>query len=169
MLIFVSLGSLYLLVSVGRSIYRRRNAVPTGAMISAQLTVAEIRSCYEELDDVMQGLHKHLENFHHLLASYEPAEAQRWDEEGAVWRGQWKVLGQRCRFGEIRATRLRKELEEMAEAYEDLGQTQEVYTKELRRFGKDQAPRLDRVRKRMQKIGERIAQSSAAPPGENKP
>jgi hypothetical protein len=168
-LIFVSVGSLYLLVSVGVAIYRRRHAVPASAMVSAPITDQEMRSCYEELDDVMQALQKHLENFHHLLAGYDPAEAQRWAEEGMFWHRQWKVLGQRCRFEEIRATRLRKELEEMATAYQELEETQKIYTNALTQFGNKQAPRLDRIKKRMQTIGERLARSSAAPAGENKP
>jgi hypothetical protein len=168
---FVSLGSIYLLLSVGVSIYRQRHIVLNGAIVSAEITDAELRSCFNELDDVRQGLEKHLEDFHHLLAHYDPAEAQRWADEGTVWQGQWRVLGQRCRFEEIRATHLRKELEEMVAAYNELGQTREIYTKALKRFGTDQAPRLDRIRLRMQKIGEHIATKSSAEvsPGENKP
>ena len=166
-LVFVAVGSAYLLVSVAVSIYRRRHAVPTGATVSAQATDDEIRSCYEELDDVTQGLAKHLENFHHLLAGYDPDQAQTWADEGMVWRGQWRVLGRRCRFDEIRGGKLRKELEEMAAAYEELGATHETYTKELERFGKVQAPRLDRIRKRIQRIGERMAGQVSPPSGEN--
>jgi hypothetical protein len=166
-LVFVALGSAYLLVSVAVSIYRRRHAVPNGALVSAQVTDAEISGCYEELDDVTEGLLKHLENFHHLLAGYDLVEAQRWAEEGQVWQRQWRVLGRRCRFDQIRGGRLRKELEEMAAAYEELGQTQQIYTNALVRFGKDQAPRLDRIRTRMQRIGERLAKQSTAPSGEN--
>lgn len=165
-LLFVSLGSAYLLISVGVSIYRRRHAVPTGERVSVQLTLSEIHGCYEDLDDISQGLQKHLENFHHLLATYSTSEAQRWEDEAAVWRRQWKVLGQRCRFNEIRGARHRKELEEMAAAYDEMGVTEQIYTHALLRFGKDQAPRLDRVRNRLQKIGERLAKSESAPAGD---
>jgi glutathionyl-hydroquinone reductase len=168
---FVTIGSVYLLVSVGVSIYRQRHIVLNGAIVSAEITDAELRSCFDELDDVRQALDRHLEDFHHLLAGYDPAEAQRWADEGTVWQGQWRVLGQRCRFDEIRATHLRKELEEMAAAYNELGQTREIYTKALKRFGTEQAPRLDRIRQRMQMIHERIDRkaSASAAPGENKP
>jgi hypothetical protein len=166
-LVFVILGSAYLLVSVAVSIYRRRHAVPAGAQVSAQATDEEIRSCYEELEDVTTGLAKHLENFHHLLAGYDPEEAQRWSDEGTVWRGQWRVLGKRCRFDEIRGGKLRKELEQMAAVYEELGLTQQIYDNELLRFGRDQAPRLDRIRKRIQRIGERMAGQTTASPGES--
>jgi hypothetical protein len=168
-LLFVSIGSVYMLLSVGVSIYRRRHAVPTGEVVGLPASPSEIGGCFEELDDVMQGLQKHLENFHHLLAGYDPAEAQRWADEGAFWRGQWRVLGARCRFHEIRGVKLRKELEEMAAAYDEMGQIQLIYTNELLRFGRDQAPRLDRIRKRIQRIGERVAGASAALPGESKP
>jgi hypothetical protein len=168
-LAFVTIGSIYMLISVGVSIYRRRHAVPTGAVVSEMVTRSEIAGCYEELDDVMQGLGKYLENFHHLLGHYDPAEAQRWADEGSVWRGQWKVLGARCRFHEIRGVKLRKELEEMAAAYDEMGRIQQVYTNELLRFGRDQAPRLDRIRERIQKIGEKVAGASAAASGETKP
>ena len=100
-LLFILIGSVYLLTSVGVSIYRRRHAVPVGDKVSVQVTDAEIHSCFEELGEVRQGLEKHLEAFHHLLASYDPAEAQRWAEEGNSWHGTWQALGQRCRFGEL--------------------------------------------------------------------
>lgn len=167
-LIFVSVGSAYLLVSVGVSIYRRRNAIPAGEKVSAQMTDAEVGGCYDELRDVTEALRKHLENFHHLLAGYDPAEAQRWADEGAVWRGQWKVLGERCRFAEVRRGRLRKEIEEMAAVHDELGATQKTFTEALKRFGNDQAPRLDRIRRQMERIGARIAKVGA-PTGETKP
>jgi hypothetical protein len=166
-LAFVALGSLYLGASVALSLYHRRNAVPLGEPVSTQLTVEEIRGCYDELDDVTRGLQKHLENFHHLLGSYDAGEAQRWADEGTVWQRQWKVLGKRCRFNEIRGATLRKEFEEMAAAYEELGLIRQSYTNELVRFGKYQAPRLDRIRARIQKTGERIS-ASTAPVGETK-
>jgi hypothetical protein len=166
-LVFVSLGSAYLLVSVAVSIYRRRHAVPIGAPVSANATDGEIQSCYDELDDVTQGLLKHLENFHHLLAGYDPGEAQSWADEGQVWLGQLHVLRTRCRFDQIRGQRLRKELEEMAAVADELDDTQKIYTNALLRFSKDQAPRLDRIRSRIQRIGDRMAKQMAAPPGEN--
>ncbi len=162
-LLSVSLGSAYLLMSIGVSIYRRRHAVPSGDKVSAALTDAEIRGCFDELQgDVTSGLQKHLENFHHLLASTDdPAEAQRWADEGAVWREQWKALGSRCRFDETRRAPLRKELGEMAAVYDELGVTRQIYTQALLRYGKDQAPRLGRIRQRLQKIGERLATPSS--------
>ena len=56
----------------------------------------------------------------------------------------------------------------MAAAHEELGQTHDLYTKAFKRFGVELAPRMDRIRERMKKIGERLAKSSAASPGENK-
>jgi hypothetical protein len=166
-LLFVSLGTAYLLMSVGVSIYRRRNAVPKGERVSEPITLAELRSCFEELEDVTQGLQKHLENFHHLLAGYDPQEAQRWADEGGVWRRQWVVLGRRCRIPGDRGAHLRKELEEVSAAYDELGETHEIYTRELSRFGREQAPRLDRIRQRLTRIGERLSKA-AATAGEQK-
>src|SRR5215510_9947365 len=95
---FVSLGSAYLLVSVGVTIYRRRNAVPAGAPIGAAASTADLEGCVEELADVEQGLERHLQNFHGLLAHYDAPEAQRWYEDQEFWLGQWKAAEQRCRF-----------------------------------------------------------------------
>lgn len=164
-LIFVSLGSGYLLMSVGITIYRQRHAAPTDERVGDAITSSEIQGCFAELDDVTQGLAKHLENFHHLLARYDAGEAQRWAEEGTVWRRQWEGLGKRCRFPEIRGPAFRKEIEEMATAYAELGETHQIYTKSLRQFGRDQAPRLDRVRERLGRIGERLSRMGA-PTGE---
>ncbi len=167
-LVVVSLGSVYLLASVGVSIYRRRHAVPTGERVSAQLTSVDIQSCFDDLEDVSESLVKHLENFHHLLAHYESEEVQRWDEEGGVWRKQWKVLGERCQFETTRTTTFRKEFEEMAAAYSELEVTQRVYTDELKRFVQNRGPRLDQLRERLAKIGVRIARA-ASQNGERKP
>jgi hypothetical protein len=161
-LLFVSVGVAYLLVSVAVSIYQRRKAAPKGAPVSGEITEREVRGCFDELAEVADGLQKHLENFHHLLGGYDPAEAQRWGDEAAVWRRQWRVLGDRCRFGRLRPERWRKEYDDMAGVYEDLGETQKSYTDELTRFGREQAPRLDRVRTKVRRIGERLANAGTS-------
>jgi hypothetical protein len=165
----IVIGSVLLLTSVGVTIYRRRHVVPVGDKVSVQVTDGEITSCFDELDDVRQGLEKHLDAFHHLLGGYDQAEAQRWAEAGTAWTAEWRALGKRCRFSELPATRLRKELEQMATAHEDLGQTHDLYTKAFKRFGTELAPRMDRIRKRMKDIGERLNKAAPTPPGENKP
>jgi hypothetical protein len=165
---FIVVGSVYLLTSVGVSIYRRRHVVTSPDRVSAQVTDAEIRSCFDELDDVRQGLAKHLENFHHLLASYDRAEVQRWDDEGNSWRQGWKALGQRCRFNELPQTHLRRQLEQMTGVYLALGDTYDLHTRAVKRFGTDLAPRMDDINDRMKKIGERLNQPASSP-GENKP
>lgn len=162
MLLFVALGSAYLLVSVSVTLYRRRHAVPWGAQVGSPMTDLELAGCYEDLAETTRALQKHLEKFHHLLGGYDPDEAQRWADEGDVWRGNWKVLGQRCRFAEPRPPRSRKEFDEMVGVYDDLAQTEKVYTQELMRFGKHQAPRLDRIRRRMEQIRERLQAGSVA-------
>jgi hypothetical protein len=166
---FIVVGSVYLLSSVGVSIYRRRHVVPTPDKVSAQVTENEIRGCFEDLDDVRQRLAKHLENFHHLLASYDRDEAQRWAEEGNSWHQEWKALGQRCRFNELPVTRLRKELEQMTGAYLALGDTYDLHTRAVKRFGTELAPRLDDIHKRMKLIDESLKKKSGSPPGESKP
>ncbi len=152
----IFVGGGYLLVSVGVSIYRQRNAVPTGTQVSAQLSLREMLGCWQELSDVTEGLQKHLEKSHYLLGGYDQAEAQRWASEGAFWRNQWKALGERCRLNRPVLARSGKELDEMVGAYRELEDTASVYTKELLRFGREQAPRLDRIRVRINRIGKRL-------------
>jgi hypothetical protein len=155
-LTFVTLGSIYMLVSVGVTIYRRQNAVPIGSPVTAT-SDEEIESCHEELSDVADGLEKHLENFHHLVAHYDAAEAQRWAEDQAFWLGQWRAAGQRCHFQTPRTGRLAKEWDHLGVVHEELRETEASYTKELLRFGHDQAPRLDRIRKSLDEIAGRLA------------
>jgi hypothetical protein len=70
------IGSLYVLTSVGVTIYRRRNPPAEAATpVSENITPSELLGCSEELADVEVALEKHLESFHHLLAGYEPDEA----------------------------------------------------------------------------------------------
>lgn len=158
MLAFSILGSTYVLASVGVTIYQRRHPDERAAddTVSETVTPAEQRRCWDELADVNVALEKHLEGFHHLLGGYEPDEAQRWADQGALWRRQWNALGRRCRFPKIDSRRSRNEMEQMAAAHEELGEIEAQYTRELLRFGREQAPRLDRVQTRIDAIGRRL-------------
>jgi len=153
-LTFVSVGSAYMLVSVAVTIYRRQHAVPLGSPVGVLATRADVESCYDELSDAVEGLQKYLENSHALLAHTDPSEIQRWAEAGSYWRGQWKAVGERCGFSHRRGA---KNWEEMAVLHEELHETEASYTKEISRFGKDLAPRLDRLRARLARIGERLS------------
>jgi hypothetical protein len=163
--ILVVLGSLYLLLSVAVSLQRQRNVV-LGDRISTQRTAGEIRDCFEELRDVSVALEKHLENAYHLLGGYDSEEARRWSSEGGVWRNRWMVFGERCRLAERRPEPANKDMEAMTAAYEELGSIQTTYSRELLRFGSELAPRLDRINKRVDEIGERLATPSS-PAGAN--
>jgi hypothetical protein len=159
-LCFISLGSIYLLVSVGVTIYRRRHAEPLGAPVGA--STADLESCAEELTDVEQGLERHLDNFNHLVAHYDAAEAQRWAEDRDFWLGQWSAAGTRCQYNVPRHGPLAKEWEQLAVIHVDLRETEASYTKELIRFGKNQAPRLDLLRERLESVGRRIGAGTTA-------
>jgi hypothetical protein len=164
-IIFV--GSSYLLISVGVTIYRQRHAVASGAPVSAPISGSDLRGCQQELSDVAESLQKHLENSHYVLGGYEPREAQRWSDEGTYWRNQWKLLGERCHLDRPAPAGAPKVLDEMVGAYRDLEETAVVYTKELLRFGREQAPRLDRVRQRIDRIGKRLERQGARAGDEN--
>jgi len=152
----VALGSLYLLLSVGVSLQRQRNVVLRDR-ISVQLTTKEIGGCFDELRDVAVALEKHLENAYHLLGGYDSEEARRWSSEGEVWRNRWRVFGERCRLVDARPASPNKDMEALAGAYEELGSIQTTYSRELLRFGSELAPRLDRINKRVDEIGEHLA------------
>jgi len=160
---FVSLGSVYMLVSVGVSIYRRRNAVPAGAPVGSPATPADLRGCLEEVGVVEQALERHLENFHNLLAHYDTDEAQRWAESESFWLGQWKAAGERCRFTQRHQGPLAKSWEELRVIYDELKNTEATYTKELQGFARHQAPRLDQMRERLKSVGQRMGTTIAAP------
>ena len=153
----IVVGSSWVLGSVAWALYQRRTAgLPARPPVSDDVTAAELRGCLEELGDARQALERHLESFHHLLGGYDQGEAQRWSDEGAVWRRQWAGLGKGCRFPTITTRRFRKEMEELAAAHEELGAIEAQYTRELLRFGREQVPRLDRVRARIEAIGRRL-------------
>jgi hypothetical protein len=165
-LTFVTLGCTYLLISVAVTIYRRRYAVPSGAPIGAIATAADLESCHRELTDVTQGLGHHLENFQ-LIGHYDTAEAQRWAEDRAFWLGQWKAADERCHFAAARTGKLTKVWEQLSVIHAELRETEASYNKELLRFGKDQAPRLDRIIERLDRVGKKLGTSNAADPGES--
>jgi hypothetical protein len=156
----IVVGVFYLLISVGTSIYRQRLPLPSKEPVSAAgapMSRAELVTCWQGLTDVTESLAKHLEKSHYLLGGYDQEEAQRWANEGVYWRNQWKALGTRCHLNRPAATDGGgKALDEMAGAYRDLGETYVVYTQQLQTFVREQAPRLDRVRKRINRIGRRL-------------
>jgi hypothetical protein len=155
-LTIIFVGVSYLIISVAVTIYRQRHSIQSATPI-AVLTRDELSGCLQQLSDVTVALEKHLENSHYLLGGYDQEEAQRWAGEGDIWRNQWRVLGERCRFGRPLPTPAPREYDELDSAYKELGDTASVYTKELLRFVREQAPRLDRLRSRITKIGERLA------------
>ena len=53
---FVSLGSVYMLVSVGVSIYRRRNAVPAGAPADGPVLITDRYRAYDHLPPERRSL-----------------------------------------------------------------------------------------------------------------
>jgi len=165
-LTFVTLSSTYLLISVAVTIYRRRNAVPSGDSVGAVATAADLESCHEELKDVTQGLARHLENFQ-LIAHYDASEAQRWAEDRAFWLGQWKAADQRCHFAAARPGRYSKEWEQLSVIHAELHETEASYNKELLRFGRDQAPRLARIIERLERVGAKLGTSGAAETGDS--
>ena len=153
-IIFV--GVSYLLFSVAVPIYRQRHTIRTGTPIST-LTASDLPGCWQELSDVTVALEKHLENSHYLLGAYDPDEVQRWAAEGDIWRNQWRVLGERCRFGKPVPPPVPPQFEDLGAAYRELGDTATIYTQELLRFVREQVPRLDRLRGRINHIGERLS------------
>lgn len=166
-LTLVSLGTAYLLSSVAIALYRQRNAVPTGDRVGTPMTEGELRGCWQELDDVLVALQKHVEEFHVLLGRYQAEDAQHWANEGTVWRTRWRLLGERCRFPTVGPSPRRKELEAMVAVWRDLDETERIYARELSRFGRDQTPRLDRIRNRLTLIGQRLeaeSKATTAPP-----
>lgn len=158
-LTFVLLGGSYMLVSVVVTIYRRQHAVPLGSPVGDHATRADAESCFDELSDVVEGLRKYLDNSHTLLDPNNAAEVQGWAEAGSYWRNQWKAAGERCGFERRRGE---KNWEEMAVLHEELRETEASYTKEIIRFGKELAPRLGRLRERLIRIGERLADPHSA-------
>jgi hypothetical protein len=153
---FISLGTVYMLSSVGVTIYRRQHAVLLGSPVGSSATLSDAQSCFDELSDVVDGLQKHLENSHRLLGHYDVNEVQRWAEAGSYWRGQWKAVGRRCGFERRRGRPL---WEEMAVLHDELRATEASFTKEILRFGKEQGPKLDRLRERLQRIGRELGAS----------
>jgi hypothetical protein len=158
-IVLVALGCIYTLVSVVVTLQRQRSGV-TRDRISLQLTGEEIRGCYDELRDISLALVKHLENAYHLLGGYDSEEARRWSDEGEIWRRRWQLFGQRCRFEEPRPNPTHKDFDTMAAAYHELGSIQNTYSRDLLRFGNELAPRLDRINKRVDQIGEHLGEPS---------
>ncbi len=154
-LTFISLGTTYVLVSVGVTIYRRRRAEPLGSPVGA--SASDLESCAEELTDVEQELERHLDNSNHLVAHYDSTAAQLWSEDRDFWLNQWKAADARCHYAEPRPGPLAKTWEQLAVIHTDLRNIEGDTTKVLVRFGRDEAPKVDRLRSRLETVSRQIA------------
>lgn len=161
---FVTVGSIYLLISVGVTIYRRQYATPGPPPPAGAAPAEQLENCFEELSDVTQGLARHLQNFHHLVAQYDAAEAQRWADNRSFWLSQWNAANDHCQFATSRAGTFKKDWEQLAVVHAELREIEASYTKELLRFGHDHAPAMDRVRARLVKIGKHLTLSQDSQP-----
>ena len=157
-LTFIVLGSGYLLASVGVGIYRERHPMSRGEPVSALFTHEELLECWQELSESALVLQQRFESLHDLL---EGDKAQSWAEEVYKWRDGWTALGKRCRFRDGAVEGRPKEFDNMVAAYNEVADMEAVYTKDLLRFGKELAPRLDRLRKQIDSIGQRLEQTPA--------
>ena len=99
-LAMATVGTTWVMVSVGVTIYRRSRIEPGTSRVSQTATTAELESCRAEVADIALGLEKHVESFHHLLGRYDPDDAQRWGEQGLLWRRSWADVGRRCRLAD---------------------------------------------------------------------
>ncbi|HEY2903841.1 MAG TPA: hypothetical protein VGL59_24865 [Polyangia bacterium] len=160
---FVSIGSTYLLISVGVTIYRRQHAVPLGSPIGTIASAEQLESCYEELSDVTLGLERHLDNFHNLIAGYDAEEAQRWGDDRSFWLNQWHAAANRCHFDNPRPGKAGRQWSELAVVHADLRDIEASYNQELLRFSKDQAPAMDRIRDRLDKISKQLTAEQDPP------
>jgi len=59
----------------------------------------------------------------------------------------------------------RREMEALAATHEELGNIQTTYTEALKRFAKDLVPRLGRLDKRLEKLGDAIG-TTGSPSGD---
>jgi hypothetical protein len=151
-------GSTYLLASVGVGIYRERHPLSGGEPVSTHLTHDELLQCWQELSEMSLVLQQRFESLHDLL---EGDKAQSWADEVYKWRDGWTALGKRCRFRDGAVEGRPKEFDNMVAAYNEVADMEAVYTKDLLRFGKELAPRLDRLRKQIDSIGQRLEQAPA--------
>jgi len=151
------LGGAYLYVSIGVTIWQRRHPAP--AEHPALGNEPGEQACLDEVHELLRGLEKHLESFHTLFDHYDAQLAQDWADEGDRWRADWRLAGARCRLPQSLGGRLGKNIESLAGVYLELGEVEALFTSEAKRFGTEQAPRLDRVRKRLEAVTNRMSRS----------
>jgi len=156
----IVVGSVWILVSVGAAIAKDSRVLSPGENSSADTKPTDLHQCFEEIAESSLGLSKHLESFHRLLGHYDKGEAQQWANAAARWRLSWKRTGASCQFDSPTRTNpgpLAKEFEQLAALHAELGTTESIYRQELIRFGVEQAPRLDRIRTRLEAVQKRLS------------
>lgn len=157
----VTLGAVWILTSVGLSIFQASRVASPEAFASRKVDKDAVVECVAETGELTARLAKHLESFHILLGRYDQSAAQDWANEGGKWRKLWVRAGKEC-INHLRIKRptadakLRREIEQLEFVHRELGAIEASYTRELKRFGEEQAPRLDRIRDSIAQITKRI-------------
>jgi len=142
---------IWVLLSVGITISRRASLTPAGGAPGSDGVAIDLGACRDELAAHAAGLERHLESFHHLLGSYQPDDAQKWAEEGLLWRRAWSDMTARCKFTSLGASGS-KVHERLATAHASLGEIEARVTADLKRFGTDHATRLQQIRSQLETI-----------------
>lgn len=144
----VSVFGIHLFVSIGVTIARQRQAPPADPAAQP----ADPATCFRDVGELTKDLGKHLDQFHMLIGTYDADDAARWSNEGVYWRKRSDQIGAACGLARATAPGRPAKMEELRGVWNELRETQEVYTRELTKFSQAHAPRLDRIRGRLEQL-----------------
>lgn len=112
----------------------------------------ELRNCQQKLEQLLTDLHRETFTLQARALRFEENPAAEWRNWSRAWRQRWRVLGRRCRLGELAGSGVSPAIDRMADIHKHLRQLQISYTGVMDQFVERYAERLNRLKQQLAKV-----------------
>lgn len=144
---FVAIGGvIFLLISIGLSVFGRRDAGPLPAQISGQPSVDEQVACQREVQGLFDELNQQLFERQKDVSKSDVDVLSKWEAWRERWHRRWTEVGYRCRFEGSKGKGLGDAYDRMAYVHEDLEEIEQRFDAQLNRFLNHEAPHVAEIR-----------------------
>jgi hypothetical protein len=140
---------LYLLASIGVSVFSKRRVPLQGKPIDAR-NVEEVLTCQDDVERLFRELKDETFRLLGLVGKNDTDVAEQWDDFSKRWHDRWSEVGQRCRFAELRDRGLGAEFDRLAWAHEDLEDMKLKFAALLRNYIDEQGPHIESIRRSLE-------------------
>src|SRR5262249_44684120 len=140
---------LYLLASIGVSVFAKRHVPLQGKPIDAS-NIDEVLTCQTDVEQLFKELNEETFGLQGLVGKKDTDLAQQWEDFSKRWHDRWTEVDQRCRFSEMRDRGLGADFDRLAWAHADLEDMKLKFAALLRNYIDDQVPHIESIRRSLE-------------------